>query len=541
MTRLAAAGWALALALVTFYQFPGHTWLAQDSQIYVPILEHLRDPTVLRNDRLAQQPHVAYTLYDETARLVRAWTGLGFREGLELQQVAARALGIWGLYLMATALGLPFAPAMLIASICALGASVAGPQVLTFEYEPVPRGFAVLLLMCAAGLAAHRRLLGAGIAAGAAFLYHPPTALPFWMLLVALVWWPGRPDKARERWRNLAPLVAAALVLLVASRLQAGAGQVLWGHLSAAQERLQRFRAPYVWISTWPWALMAHHLLVWAVSLAAYARIRRDIPGELRVLLLGLPAMGILSMPLSWLLLEHAKWALVPQLQPLRNLLFGALAMQFLAAAAGAWAALRRRPIEAAGWFALAYLLPLQSTLTDPFSWRRAAVAVGLALIAATVTWISKQPRWRWAPMAGVAAFWAIPAIGGVVNYPQLETPELEQLSQWARAATPRDAVFLFPDAARSLDPGIFRSEALRAVYVDWKAGGQVNYLADFGDEWWFRWQQTMAGRFKTPELAKYDGLGIQYLVLKPEHRLAQPAVFENGRYLVYRTRQGTF
>ena len=67
---------------------------------------------------------------------------------------------------------------------------------------------------------------------------------------------------------------------------------------------------------------------------------------------------------------------------------------------------------------------------------------------------------------------------------------------------------------------------------MDWKAGGQVNYLADFGDEWWFRWQQTMAGRFKTPELAKYDGLGIQYIVLKPEHRLAQPAMFENGRYL---------
>ena len=87
---------------------------------------------------LAQQPHVAYTLYDETARLLRAATGLGFREVLEFQQVAARALGIWGVYLMATALGLPFGPAMLVASICALGASIAGPQVLTFEYEPTP-------------------------------------------------------------------------------------------------------------------------------------------------------------------------------------------------------------------------------------------------------------------------------------------------------------------------------------------------------------------------------------------------------------------
>jgi len=536
-SRVAAAVLSLALALVTFYRFPGHTWLAQDSQIYVPILEHLRDPAVLRNDMLAQQPHVAYTLYDETARLLRAATGLGFREVLELEQVAARALGIWGLYLMATALGLPFGAAWLVAAICALGASIAGPQVLTFEYEPVPRGFAVLLLMCAAGLVGHRRLLGAGIAAGVAFLYHPPTALPFWALLVVLAWWPGRATPARERWRNLASLAAAALVLLAASRLQAGAGQVLWGHLSEAQERLQRFRAPYVWISTWPWALIAHHLAVWAVSLAAYARIRRDIPGELRVLLLGLPAMGVLSMPLSWLLLEHAKWTLVPQWQPLRNLLFAALAMQFLTAAAGAWAALRRRFVEAAGWFALAYLLPLQPTLTAAYSWRRMAVAVGLALVATGAVAISKQPRWRWAPVAGLAAFWAIPAIGGVVNYPRLDTPELDRLSEWARAATPPDAVFLFPDAARSLEPGIFRSRALRAVYVDWKAGGQVNYLADFGEQWWFRWQQTMAGRFKAPQLARYDGLGIQYIVLKPEHRLARAAVFENGRYVVYRTR----
>ena len=292
-----------------------------------------------------------------------------------------------------------------------------------------------------------------------------------------------------------------------------------------------------MWISTWPWALIAHHLAVCGIALAAYARIRRDVPGELRVLLLGLPAVGIVSMPLSWLLLEHLRWALVPQWQPLRNLLFAALAMQFLTAAAGAWAALRRRSLEAAGWFTLAYLLPLQPTLSDPFSWRRTAVVVGLGLIAAGVMQISKQPRWRWAQVAGVAAFWAIPAIGGVANYPRLNTPELKQLSQWARVATPRDAVFLFPDAGRALDPGIFRSEALRAVYVDWKAGGQVNYLADFGDEWWFRWQETMAGRFRTPELARYDGLGIQYIVVKPEHRLARVAVFENGRYIVYRTR----
>ena len=27
-----------ALALLTFFQFPGHTWLQQDTQIYAPVL-----------------------------------------------------------------------------------------------------------------------------------------------------------------------------------------------------------------------------------------------------------------------------------------------------------------------------------------------------------------------------------------------------------------------------------------------------------------------------------------------------------------------
>ena len=56
---------------------------------------------MLRNDILVQQPHVAYTLYDEIALGLRAVTGLGFREILQAQQIVTRALGIWGLLLMA--------------------------------------------------------------------------------------------------------------------------------------------------------------------------------------------------------------------------------------------------------------------------------------------------------------------------------------------------------------------------------------------------------------------------------------------------------
>jgi len=474
-----------ALALLTFFQFPGHTWLQQDTQVYAPVLDHQRDPTVLRNDILVKQSLLPYTLYDETALALRSVTGLGFREVLAFEQVLSRALGIWGLCLMAEALGLSMAPALLVAAICSLGAAIAGPAVLSIEYEPTPRAFAVPLLICAVGLAAHRRYLGAGIAAASAFLYHAPTTLPF---------------------LGFAPLLAAPF----------------FPHLTPLQEQIQRIRASYVWVSTWPAAVIIQHLILFALLLMAFARIRGEIPRELRILVLGLGILGVASMPISWLLLEHWRWALVPQLQPMRALLFVALLMQFLTAAAGAKA---RRPLEAVAWFALAYLVPLQ-----PLAWNRVVLALALAALTALVVW--RTPRF--APVAALAAFFAIPTLGGVVNYPRLHTPELAQLSAWARASTPQDAVFLFPDAAHGLDPGIFRAESLRAVYVDWKSGGQANYLQEFGDEWWSRWQQTMARRFTPADIAKYEGLGIGYVVLQVKNRLPRTAAFENAKYVAY-------
>ena len=158
-----------------------------------------------------------------------------------------------------------------------------------------------------------------------------------------------------------------------------------------------------------------------------------------------------------------------------------------------------------------------------------------LALAALTALAVWRTPRF--APVAAAAAFFAIPTLGGVINYPHLHTPELAQLSAWARASTPQDAVFLFSDAAHGLYPGIFRSEALRAVYVDWKGGGQANYLKELGEQWWFRWQQTMAGGFKPADLPKYEGLGIGYVVLQSPNRLPRAAAFENSKYAAYALR----
>ena len=208
----------------------------------------------------------------------------------------------------------------------------------------------------------------------------------------------------------------------------------------------------------------------------------------------------------------------------MRALLFLTLGMQFLTAAAGARAIAARRPAEALVWFAFAYLLPLQPVLTGPLVWSRINLAVGLAAITALA-------GIRWAPAVAVAAFFAIPLLGGVVNYPNLHTPDLAQLSAWARANTPPDAVFVFPGVDRSLAPGIFRSQALRAVYVDWKGGGQVNYLKDLGEQWWFRWRQIR--EFRPSDLPQYAADGIGYVVL--QEPLARAAQYQNDTYVVYK------
>jgi hypothetical protein len=506
---------ATGLALLTFFQFPGHTWLQQDTQIYVPILEHLRDPAVLRNDLVAQHPHVGFTLYDEIARALRGITGLGFREVLEAQQIATRALGIWGLYLMAEAFGLSAMQALAVAAICSLGATIAGPAVLTFEYEPTPRAFAVPLLLCGMGLASRGQYRWGAIAGAAAFIYHPPTALPFWAVFAVLLVW-------RREWKAFIPLAVAAAILLATSR---GSGTAWFARLTPFDEQLQHLRTSYVWISTWPAARIAHHMLLFAIAMAALVRVREKAGFDARIWWTGMPLLGILSMPFSWLLLERLKWSLVPQVQPLRALLFIALAVQFLAAVAAFRAA--SRP-EALLWFVLAFLLPLQPVLTEQWTWRAPLVAAILASICAA--WDRAR-----LPIA-VAAFFAVPITGGVVNYPHLHTADLAQLSAWARSSTAPDSVFLFPDAGRGLQPGIFRSEALRAVYVDWKSGGQVNYLPEFGQNWWFRWQQTMAPPFTPRAMPKFDGLGIHYVVLQPKNRLPRSAAFENGSWAVYRT-----
>jgi hypothetical protein len=535
MRQLGIAAAIGALSLLSFFQFPGHTWLQQDTQIYVAIMEHERDPRVLANDILVAESHVAFTLYDEIALAARRVTGLGFREVLEIEQFLARALGIWGLYLLALSLLDGQAGyALLAAAIVSLGATITGPAVLTFEYEPSPRALAYPLVMCGLGLAAAGRPRAAAMAGAAGLIHHPPSALPF---CAVLAWLALR----RRDFRGCLPILAGIVLVAFSASFQSqDAAGGLFRTLTPLDEQLQRMRAAYNWISMWGAGLILHWLLVFGIGVGAWLRLSKEtaqakgLLHEDRALLVWLAAVGILSMPVSWLLLDRAGWAFISELQPMRNLLWTVLAAQLLAAIAGIHAALRGRLAESFAWLAAAFAFPVQDVFTRSWPSPHILVVAGLAGLTAGLVWFGTRQASRWAPaVAAAAAFFVIPGWGQVVNYPRLHTPELAQLIGWARSATPRDAVFALPDAGTNPYPGIFRAEALRAVYVDWKGGGQVNFLPHFATEWWFRWQQIMG---LPVDLAKYDALGIGYVILHSPDRLSQSPVFENREYSVYKT-----
>jgi hypothetical protein len=526
LPRLATAVAICGLALLTFFQFPGHTWLQQDTQIYDPILEHLRDPSTLDRDLVVLYPHVSFTLYDELALGLRRLTGSDFEHVLGAEQILFRAFGIWGVYLMATAAGLDLWAALLSAAIFGLGAMIAGPSVLTFEYEPTPRALAVPLLFCALGLASHRRFTAAGMAAAAAFLIHPPTSVPFWIVLLFV---------SRGQWRQTATawiaLLCAAIAIVIAARLQPvlREQQEFFTCLTPQQEAVQRMRTAYNWISIWWRSLLPQYLVLYALGLLAWMRVKRFLTPELRVFSVILPAIGMLSMPLSYLLLEQLKWSLMPQLQPMRVLLFVTAFTVILASIA----ALKSPHIwESIAWIALVFYIPMRVQLFDPTTLRLILTAVGMGAFTAAAFRLPRQALL----IAGVLAFFILPGIGQVQNYPELHTPELSDLSRWARDNTPRAAMFLFPDAGHQLYPGIFRVNAFRAVYVDWKSGGQVNYLKDFAEEWRTRWEMLNRTGYGVDSIPRYRSLGVDYLVLQSEHRVPgiQPAYW-NSRYAVYR------
>ena len=134
---------------------------------------------------------------------------------------------------------------------------------------------------------------------------------------------------------------------------------------------------------------------------------------------------------------------------------------------------------------------------------------------------------------AAISPFIVIPAIGQVRNYAALHNPDLDNVAQWARSSTPKDAVFQFANAGQDLAPGVFRARATRALFVDWKAGGQVNFHKQFSELWWKRWQLAE----ELQSLDRYREEGIDYVVFRAGADAPPGAgpVYANSKYVVYK------
>lgn len=505
-----------ALTVLGYFVFPGHTYLHQDSQIYLPMMERLSDPQVLGRDLIATHPHLSFTAYDEIARVLRGLTGLGYEPVLTAQQWVMRFLGLVGVFLLAGAAGLSPGARIFAAGLYGLGATIVGPSVLTVEYEPTPRAMALPLSLLSAGLACTGRWNLAGLALFAGLLYHPPTVVPVAGLLAIAAFWPkGHPD----RRLLLYWIAAAGAALAILAKLQSGVRleQHFFATVSPELERLQRLRAAYVFVSVWFPGLAANFLFLAAVSYAAVRRLGPACTGLQRALLLGLPIGGLASVAFSYLSMEHLHWSLIPQMQPARAVLwttFAAILACTMAAAAA------RTLWERALWLLVPFAVIVQIRPLDLLWPQTPLLAQRLALVVA----LSAGSAWAlkaraWAPaLAMVAATFAIPMLGKVKNYPVIHSAELDQLAAWAAAETPPDALFHFPDAGKALDPGIFRARARRAIWVDWKSGGQVNFMEPLAMEWWSRWSALPAGKG-------------DYLVRKPG--TCTTPVFENAKYCV--------
>src|SRR5205823_3193790 len=155
------------------------------------------------------------------------------------------------------------------------------------------------------------------------------------------------------------------VILLIASRLQQGIteSQHFFERLTPELEQLQRMRASYNWISTWSKGLVAQYVFLFAICLVACRRLWPRMPDSLKPLAIGLPVIGVISMPVSLMLLDHWHWAFIPQLQPMRALLFVTALAVILGVVAGVHSAREKRWLEAVAWFLLPWLVPMRIDL----------------------------------------------------------------------------------------------------------------------------------------------------------------------------------
>jgi hypothetical protein len=492
----------LGLAAATWFEFrvfPGHSYLGGESQLYVPVLERLDTPGYLSRDLVALNPDVSYTVYDEATLLLHEAARSTFEAALEGQQLVFRAAAMLGLFLLARATGLGSLLALLVAALLNVGVWLPGPAVAVTDLEPVPRAFAFGLAILAMGLVAREKPLLAALAGGLAFIYDPVTAAPFWVTML-VAWVLDR--KVRILVRPMLPLLLVFILLLAnLAQLQPGIIAVppFSSKVSASLAALQRERIPETWVSLWAGKEIWHYLALFVFALWAAARIWPILNRQMRWLLLGVPAAGLLSVACSYLLLEGLHLGIVARVQPARTLAFTVLLCALLYMLAGMRALFYRRRAEAAAWLVLL-----------------AAVALNVRVLD-----LAKGEL----PAGNLRA-------AGFSSEPD---KALRAMADWAEKNTWGSSLFLFPDAGRQSYPGAFRAESRRAVWVDWISGEKVSYSEPVAVEWHARWLDTMEPRFLPSRLADTLQLPIDYYVLERAAALTGVVpVFSNSEFAVY-------
>jgi hypothetical protein len=530
-----------AAAWLEFFIFPGHTYLEADTQLTVPMLERIDSPGLLSRDLVATNPSLSLTAYDEVTLLLHQAGRQSFRRALLGQQFVFRMAALTGIFLLARATGLGQLFALIVAAILNLGATLAGPAVFLTDREPLPGAFAFSLVLLAMGLLAHDRPVAAGVAGGAAFLYDPMIALPFWGVSLAAVLFD---PKVRRIVRPMLPIFLVFLLLLAnLAQLQPGASaESLFTRTPLPLTIFQKTYAPYIFVSSWPKGELYQFAALFVFALWAAARVWAVLNHSSRWLLLGTGLCGILLAMVSYTLIDLNHFAWAARLQPARVLLFTVASSSLLFALAGMRAILRRYPWEAIGWFALLFMLPASQGIFDllrisngqKLSQFAITLALAALLTALLIRFASGTARYL-ALAAPVAACFALAHIPGLMPAQIGYRPSITEIADWADGSTWGSAVFLFPDAGHAGWPGVFRAQSRHALWADWKSAQGVAFSENAAMEWQQRWRQTMQKGFSTERLESFLPLPIDYYVVRRENQLnSTRSVFSNRDFVVY-------
>jgi hypothetical protein len=484
----------LAVAWFEFDVFPGHTYLASTSQLYLPAIEHLTTPGYLSRDLVATHPHLAYTVYDEATLFLHSAARLDFQKALVAQQIVCRIAAVLGVFLIGRAAGMKPPIALLVTALVNLGTYLPGPAIQLIDTEPVPRSFATGLTLLAVGWLVFEKPLLAAFSGGLALLYDPVMSAPFWLVaLAAFVF-----DKQmRTLVKPMLPvLVVFVLLLANLAQLQPGTpdAQPFFSRVSDEAAAIELFRTPDLWVSHWPHGSVYLYVGLFVITIWAVTRVWLIMNRPLRWALLGLPLAAVIALLYAAILLEHYRWSAILRMQPAQWLLYLVVVFWFACATAALTSIQRRARVEALIWLTLA-LMPL---------------VVKLATLSNRESQV-----------------------------------EIREMAVWAESTTWGSSMFAFPDAGRELYPGVFRAVSRRALWVDWQSGRQINYYVALAAEWNDRWRDTMQGPVTGDHLQSMLSLPIDYFVFKRDHlvetiteggkRTVKP-VFVNGKFAVYET-----